>query len=482
MRDIANKNVLLCIVIELWEMAGYTCAKKPGSWFSLVALILTLSTFKWTLSKYEVKVIAEGKSWLDKIVCNRCNLQLQITSVKVLVSQLRINSIVCRVKHKRFFKRRINYYSKHDASYQLELLILSCGDVHLNPGYNHQPRAPGNNNNNPPLRNQESARKLSVFYANARNIVNKITKLQMEIASNSFDIIVLTETHLDSSINDVEIFGKEYCVYRRDRQQGGRFGGGVLIATKSCFKVFPRDNLACESELLFIDIIIAGNKKIVMGVLYRPPNSNLKVLEDLQNSLSNIQTNDTILLGDFNLSEIDWANNRLLKTSEHHELLIDIVQDNFLHQLVNEPTRDKNLLDLVLTTNYDMVNNLTVGEPFSDHNAITFTIDSAPYTSRISKKYTYAFNKADWSHLKSLFKHSPWDFVLAGDDINNNCSMWKDLFFAAVNDCIPKYKQKRKTTAPWKTKTSSNFAEKKGTCIKRQKSLKGRKHGPPIES
>lgn len=72
-----------------------------------------------------------------------------------------------------------------------------------------------------------------------------------------------------------------------------------------------------------------------MGVFYKPPNSNLKVLEDLQNSLSDIKTNNMILLGDFNLSEINWAHNRLLKTSEHHALLIDIVQDNFLHQLVN---------------------------------------------------------------------------------------------------------------------------------------------------
>lgn len=88
-----------------------------------------------------------------------------------------------------------------------------------------------------------------------------------------------------------------------------------------------------------------------MGVFYRAPNSNPKVLEDLQNSLSNIKTNDTILLADFYLSEINWTNNRLLKSSEHHALPIDMVQDNFLHQLVNVPTRNKNLLDLALTTN-----------------------------------------------------------------------------------------------------------------------------------
>ena len=169
----------------------------------------------WALSKYEVKVNVEGKSLADEIDCNRGILQLQITSVKVLVSQ-RIDSIACRIKRKRFFKRKINYYSSHDATYQLELLILSCGDVHPNPGHVHQPSVPSNNNNNPPLENRQSrATKLSVFYANARSIVNKTAKLQMEMASNSFDIIVLTETHLDSSINDENIV----CIEETDSKE-----------------------------------------------------------------------------------------------------------------------------------------------------------------------------------------------------------------------------------------------------------------------
>ena len=66
--------------------------------------------------------------------------------------------------------------------------------------------------------------------------------------------------------------------------KGGRFGGGVLIATTGCIKTSPRDDLACESELLFIDVSTTNNRKITMGVFYLPPNSNLKVLQDLQNS------------------------------------------------------------------------------------------------------------------------------------------------------------------------------------------------------
>jgi hypothetical protein len=47
---------------------------------------------------------------------------------------------------------------------------------------------------------------LAVFYRNARSIVNKVNKLDLEIANGSYDNIVLTETHLDSSIGNAEIF------------------------------------------------------------------------------------------------------------------------------------------------------------------------------------------------------------------------------------------------------------------------------------
>jgi len=54
------------------------------------------------------------------------------------------------------------------------------------------------------------------------------------------------------------------------------------------------------------------------------------------------------------------------------------VQDNFLTQLVKSPTRE-NILDLVLVTSPDIVKNVSVGTPFSDHNSITFSILGLPY-------------------------------------------------------------------------------------------------------
>ena len=84
--------------------------------------------------------------------------------------------------------------------------MLSSGDIHPNPGNIYQPRVPGNNNGN------SRTMKVSVFYANTRSIVNQIAKLQMKIASSVFDIIVLTETDLDSPIKDAEILSRENIV------------------------------------------------------------------------------------------------------------------------------------------------------------------------------------------------------------------------------------------------------------------------------
>ena len=72
---------------------------------------------------------------------------------------------------------------------------------------------------------------------------------------------------------------------------------------------------------------------------------------------------------------------------------MDIVQDNSLIQFVDTPTRDRIILDLVLTTLSDIVNNLSVKKPFSDDNFITFTLNGLPYIKRKSLKLKYFYKR-----------------------------------------------------------------------------------------
>ena len=122
----------------------------------------------------------------------------------------------------------------------------------------------------------------------------------------------------------------------------------MLIAVRNYIKTIPRESLQSESEFIFIDILLSNNHKVTFGVFYRPPNNETKPLEDLQSALQETALkNDLILVGDFNLIAFDWENICALINSANYTLLLDIVHDNFLTQLVNSPTREENILDLV---------------------------------------------------------------------------------------------------------------------------------------
>ena len=96
--------------------------------------------------------------------------------------------------------------------------------------------------------------------------------LHLEVANKAYDVVVLVETHLDSSIADSEIFPANYLVFRRDRMCNGRCGGGVLIAVSDTFKSSLRDDMLSDSELIFVDISFPNDCKITVGAFYRPHN------------------------------------------------------------------------------------------------------------------------------------------------------------------------------------------------------------------
>ena len=106
-------------------------------------------------------------------------------------------------------------------------------------------------------------------------------------------------------------------------------------------------------------------------------------------------------------------------------------------------------------------------------------MDTRPYQNRVSKKEVYAFSKADWNHLRALFNKLPWDCVQDDEDINN-WETWKDLYFAAVNESVPKFHQKRKINAPWITKELIKLRRKRKTSIKKPKNRSMRNSGPLI--
>ncbi len=182
--------------------------------------------------------------------------------------------------------------------------------------------------------------------------------------------------------------------------------------------------------------MLRHNQKITLAAFYRPPNNKLHPLEELQRVTDEISTPKLTVVSDFNVSTINWSNTGPSLPSPVSTLLVNIVQDNFLSQLISEPTRDKNILDLVLTTSTDYVQDLCVGKPFSDHNLITFRLNCTPYKTKPPKHEFYFYKKADWNKLCNLLDAVPLDLSLQEVDINSKWQMWKDLLMSAVDNCI----------------------------------------------
>ena len=226
------------------------------------------------------------------------------------------------VSRKGFSSSQVAYYPNYVSSFQLPLLLRS-GDVHPNPG------PPSGIVSFESRRDGPDLRGLRTFCAKAHSIVNKVNLLELEMYQRNYDLIILTGTHLDHSILGSEIFPSHYTVFRKDRKINGRHGGGLLIAVRDYITVSLRPTHPCDSEMLFIDVLVSYNQRITIGVFYRPPRSDIKPLEDPQNLIQGLDSiADLILVVDFNLPEIKWSCNRsgALQQCLNHALLIDIIQ------------------------------------------------------------------------------------------------------------------------------------------------------------
>ncbi|CAC5402086.1 unnamed protein product [Mytilus coruscus] len=201
---------------------------------------------------------------------------------------------------------------------------------------------------------------LKILNINFQSIKNKKPDLLEIIDTVKPDIIMGTETWLDSDTSSYDYFPPElYNVYRDDRppNKNEQSHGGVLIAITKDFVSSEIKELKTYCEIVWVEINIACSKNVQPASFYRPPSDNGTALEQLKLSLKRIdkQTNSTIIIGgDFNLGHIDWSNNFVISgkpDQQQHNMLLDLINDSNLHQVVDIPTREDRIRDLILTSN-----------------------------------------------------------------------------------------------------------------------------------
>jgi len=120
-----------------------------------------------------------------------------------------------------------------------------------------------------------------------------------------------------------------------------------------------------------------------------------------------------------------------------NNLFVDVINDFSLEQQVFEPTRNENVLDLVLTTSPYLIDNIKVVPGMSDYEAVICNLQN---TSNNNSHITYIFHKAhtelmpeDVRSFKDLFFQSDPNQRLVED----NWNYFKDMIFEMMNKNIP---------------------------------------------
>ncbi|PKU48684.1 glycerol kinase [Limosa lapponica baueri] len=236
-----------------------------------------------------------------------------------------------------------------------------------------------------------------------------------------------------------------YRLFRKDRL--GRWGGSVAL--------YVNDQLECvelhlgmdedPTESLWVRIKgRTGAGDVTVGVCYRPPHQSDREDEALYRQIGAALCSHTlVLMGDFNHPDICWKDN----TAGHMKSrkFLECVNDNFLLQMIEEPTKKGAVLDLVLTNKEGLVGNVKFKGSLgcSDDKMVEFKIHRA--ARRVcSKLSTLDFRKADFGLLRDLIGRVVWEKELEGRGPQESWLAFKDRLLQAQERCIPKKKKSGK--------------------------------------
>ncbi|KAG6931740.1 hypothetical protein G0U57_001044 [Chelydra serpentina] len=235
-----------------------------------------------------------------------------------------------------------------------------------------------------------------------------------------------------------------YKLFRKDRQ--GRKGGGVALYVREQYDCSELQYETAEKpESLWIKLRSVSNKgNVVVGVCYRPPDQGDEVDEAFFQQLTEVTRSQAlVLMGDFNHPDICWESN----TAVHRQSrkFLESVGDNFLVQVLEEPTRGKALLDLLLTNREEIVEEAIVDGNLggSDHEMVEFRIltQGRKENSRIQ---SLDFRKADFDSLRELMGKVPWENNMRGKGVEESWLYFKETLLRLQEQTIPMCRKKSK--------------------------------------
>ena len=326
------------------------------------------------------------------------------------------------------------------------LCTLLAGDVATNP--------------EPTRKNSHQQNDSQSFFAmclaiNARSLISShklngkqschLTNFQNPVYSEQADIVWVSETWLTDDIDNSEILPwNDYTIYRKDRQTRA---GGVLLALKSSSFSSSREIVNdSDLELVAVELKTTCNQKYLACCLYKPPlNMNRQWLDEFNLFLANKCSDYTNILicDNFNFPKICWESPEFTVGVDEVQFT-ELLNDHYLIQVNQIPTRGDHILDLVISSVPENVQNMSVFSLsqcglVTDHSVVMFDI-ATPFKARPKIKRTvFDYNRGNFDELRATLEAVDlYGTVESAVDINHGWLNWKEQFLSAVCRSIPR--------------------------------------------
>ena len=242
-------------------------------------------------------------------------------------------------------------------------------------------------------------------------------------------IVALNETLLPGKkvVKEISLSGY-VLISRRDRPDNSGWGGIALFAKQgyeNCIVHVGDSNIAERSW----HILHTDRGPIGFGLWYRPPRpGEVATIQALDGELRQYCGDCVghVVVGDCNVHETSWLQLSSGTSVEGRELH-DFCAERGFDEHVGEPTREGNLLDLVLSDLGPLVKAKTV-PGIADHKGILGTL-SFPLPEIVTvQREVFMYSKANWGGLQRAIDATDWRrYILSGDADSSAANFEREL-------------------------------------------------------
>ena len=328
------------------------------------------------------------------------------------------------------------------------------------------------------------------MYANVDNsLLSKLNYLSIRIALLDPDIINLTEIKPKNGATPdkqvLQLNGYDLFLNKAYSENNTR---GTATYVKSSLSAIQIENEDTDKykDCVWTSLQGENKKQLLIGNIYRSgtPEKAVQQDNDLHHMLNTMALNreydSVVITGDFNHRNIKWdTENRTITTSNPiEEKFATCLEDSFLHQLVNQPTRivpdphDKtktkeSLLDLVIVNRENLVEDIQYDSHLgdSDHLTLNFKIntDTLDIAHQNINKTVYRYHATDTAKMEQLLDID-WEDKFQNKSADEAYNEFLILYNEAVLKCVPcvKYNDKMKPVKPdWMRYSTENLVKDK---------------------